>query len=74
VLGFYDDGKLHYAGRTGTGFTQDIARRLFHKLMAFRSNEVPFETIPAEERGVRKPVWAVVPGHTRGQVGQRSCA
>jgi bifunctional non-homologous end joining protein LigD len=57
VLGFYDDGKLHYAGRTGTGFTQDIARRLFHKLMAFRSNEVPFETIPAEERGVRKPVW-----------------
>jgi bifunctional non-homologous end joining protein LigD len=57
VLGFYDGGKLHYAGRTGTGFTHDTARKLFRKLMTLKSNEVPFEAIPAEERGVRKPIW-----------------
>src|SRR4029078_4719629 len=33
VLGFYDRGKLHYAGRTGTGFTHDVARQLFRKLL-----------------------------------------
>ena len=57
VLGFYDGGKLHYAGRTGTGFTHDAARKLFRKLMTLRSDEVPFEAVPAEERGARKPIW-----------------
>jgi bifunctional non-homologous end joining protein LigD len=57
VLGFYDGGKLHYAGRTGTGFTHDAARKLFRKLMTLKSNEVPFEAVPAEERGARKPIW-----------------
>ena len=57
VLGFYDDGKLHYAGRTGTGFTHDAARKLFRKLMTLKSDEVPFEAVPAEERGARKPIW-----------------
>ena len=57
VLGFYDGGKLHYAGRTGTGFTHDAARKLFRKLMTLKSNEVPFESVPAEERGARKPIW-----------------
>jgi bifunctional non-homologous end joining protein LigD len=57
VLGFYDGGKLHYAGRTGTGFSHDTARSLFRKLMTLRSDEAPFDSVPAEERGVRKPIW-----------------
>ncbi|HET7804725.1 MAG TPA: DNA ligase D [Pseudolabrys sp.] len=57
VLGFYDEGKLRYAGRTGTGFTHDVARKLFRKLIALKSDEVPFEAVPAEERGVRTPIW-----------------
>jgi bifunctional non-homologous end joining protein LigD len=57
VLGFYEGGKLHYAGRTGTGFTHDAARKLFRKLMTLKSDEVPFEAVPAEERGARKPIW-----------------
>src|SRR5215813_13791504 len=32
VLGYYDGGKLRYAGRTGTGFTHDTARTLYRKL------------------------------------------
>ena len=57
VLGFYERGKLHYAGRTGTGFTRELARTLYRKLKALKTAETPFETVPAEERGVRKPIW-----------------
>jgi bifunctional non-homologous end joining protein LigD len=57
VLGYYEREKLRYAGRTGTGFTHEIARALFGKLKDLETPEVPFETIPPEERGVRKPIW-----------------
>ena len=57
VVGYYDDGKLQYAGRTGTGFTHETARELFRKLKALRTDKTPFDSVPAEERGVRKPIW-----------------
>jgi bifunctional non-homologous end joining protein LigD len=57
VLGYYENGKLHYAGRTGTGFSHEVARSLFRKLKSIEVNKSPFETIPDEERGVRKPIW-----------------
>jgi bifunctional non-homologous end joining protein LigD len=57
VLSFYERDKLHYAGRTGTGFTHEIARSLFRKLKVLETAKAPFETIPAEERGARKPIW-----------------
>jgi bifunctional non-homologous end joining protein LigD len=57
VLGFYDNRKLRYAGRTGTGFTRETARRLFRKLMTLKSDKTPFDAVPSEERGARKPIW-----------------
>jgi bifunctional non-homologous end joining protein LigD len=57
VLGFFDKTDFRYAGRTGTGFTHAAARSLFRKLMGIRTKESPFEQIPDEERGARKPVW-----------------
>jgi bifunctional non-homologous end joining protein LigD len=57
VLGFYHHGKLRYAGRTGTGFTRDLARSLYRKLIAVKTDNTPFGTVPAEERGARKPIW-----------------
>jgi bifunctional non-homologous end joining protein LigD len=57
VLGFYHRKKLHYAGRTGTGFTHETARALYRKLKAITVDRTPFDAVPAEERGVRKPVW-----------------
>jgi bifunctional non-homologous end joining protein LigD len=57
VLAFYDDGELRYAGRTGTGFTHETARKLFRKLMTLKTEEVPFGAVPAEERGIRRPIW-----------------
>jgi bifunctional non-homologous end joining protein LigD len=57
VLGYYDHGKLHYAGRTGTGFTHQTARDLYKKLKAIKIGMSPFATMPKEERGARQPIW-----------------
>ena len=57
VLGYFKGGKLHYAGRTGTGFTHASARELYHKLKAIKRAKPAFATVPAEERGVREPNW-----------------
>ncbi|NYF49658.1 DNA ligase D [Tunturiibacter gelidoferens] len=50
LLGYYDGGKLIYAGRTGTGFTQKTHRVLRNQLEELRENENPFENPPAEAR------------------------
>jgi len=57
VLGVHDGDAMIYAGRTGTGFTHQTARDLFRKLNALRRDGMPFATLPAEERGARRPVW-----------------
>jgi bifunctional non-homologous end joining protein LigD len=57
VLGYYDKGKLHYAGRTGTGFSHASARELYRKLKALKRTKPTFEPVPAEERGKRAPIW-----------------
>ena len=51
LLGYYDDaGKLIYAGRTGTGFTQKIHGMLRDKLDAIAQKTSPFAAISAEGR------------------------
>ena len=51
LLGYYNDaGKLVYAGRTGTGFTQKIHTMLRDKLDALEQKTLPFATISAEGR------------------------
>ncbi len=57
VLAVYDRGKLTYAGRTGTGFTHDVARALYRRLHAAARKTAPFASVPDEERGSRKPIW-----------------
>ena len=57
MLGFYDHGKLRYAGRTGTGFTHKMARDLYRKFKPMVLRKSPFGVVPPEERGVRTPVW-----------------
>jgi bifunctional non-homologous end joining protein LigD len=50
LLGYYTAGKLIYAGRTGTGFTQKMRRKLKDQLHALEIDKVPFERPPAEAR------------------------
>lgn len=57
VLGVFDHGRLDYAGRTGTGFSQASARDLYRKLQALRRDTAGFTTVPNEERGARAPIW-----------------
>ena len=50
LLGYYDDGRLVYGGRTGTGFTQKTHRALRDQLDKLRQPVTPFENPPAEAR------------------------
>ena len=50
LLGYYEDGKLMYAGRTGTGFTQKTHRSIRDRLEQIRRASTPFQQMPAEAR------------------------
>jgi bifunctional non-homologous end joining protein LigD len=58
IIALHDDGKLRYAGRVGTGYTQKTARELFRKLLPLRTAQRPVE-LPSDER--RKDVVWVKP-------------
>lgn len=59
VLGYFDDRKLIYAGRVGTGFSQKVAHELFRMLSQQKSTKNPFQRkLTAEEL---KGVIFVVP-------------
>jgi len=55
LLGYYRDGKLIYAGRTGTGFTQKTHKILRKKLEDLEQNTIPFEKLPNEAK--REARW-----------------
>ena len=55
LLGYYRDGKLVYAGRTGTGFTQKVRRDLRAQLCKLETKTLPFTRIPAEAK--RGALW-----------------
>ncbi len=48
LMGYYEDGKLRYAGRVGTGFTEKTLDELKRRLAPLRR-----ETNPFDERGGR---------------------
>jgi len=50
LLGYYRDGKLVYAGRTGTGFTQKIHKMLRGRLEKLVRQTSPFESLPVAAR------------------------
>jgi bifunctional non-homologous end joining protein LigD len=57
VVGYYDDDRLIYAGRVGTGFTHTTARDLWKRLRALKVDKPPFDDIPASERRRRDIEW-----------------
>ncbi|WP_051978730.1 DNA ligase D [Edaphobacter aggregans] len=62
LLGYYRDGKLIYAGRTGTGFTQKTHRMLRDRLEGLARETSPLESVPADaKKGARwvKPEMVV---------------
>jgi bifunctional non-homologous end joining protein LigD len=58
ILGYYDDGTLRYAGRSGTGYTRKMARDLWQRLQPLRIHEPPFDRLPPEEKAAaRNATW-----------------
>jgi bifunctional non-homologous end joining protein LigD len=51
LLGYYEGRKLKYAGRVGTGFSEETLRQLKEKLAALEQEEAPFDN-PPPPRGV----------------------
>lgn len=56
VLGVYEKGKLIYAGRAGTGFSNSARVELKKMLDRIARNTRPFEKIPVDP-GLRRAVW-----------------
>lgn len=56
ILGFYEKGKLIYAGRAGTGYTNAMRIELRKILDRMVVKKRPFEVIP-KDPGLRKAVW-----------------
>jgi bifunctional non-homologous end joining protein LigD len=57
VGGYYDDGRLIYAGRIGTGYTQAVARDLWKRLHPMEVVRPPFDQIPPTESRRRDIRW-----------------
>ena len=55
AIGDYENSKLRYRGRVGTGFTEETARDLHERLEPLRRTAPPLDGIPAGERrrGIR---------------------
>ncbi len=48
ALGYYDGGTLTYAGRAGSGFTQQTLRSTLAALEPLRTDACPFPAVPAD--------------------------
>jgi bifunctional non-homologous end joining protein LigD len=57
VVGYYDGGRLTYAGRIGTGYTHAVARDLWKRLHAIEIDQSPFDEIPRAETRRRDIHW-----------------
>jgi bifunctional non-homologous end joining protein LigD len=52
MLGYHDDqGRLIYAGRVGTGFSEAMSRSIEAKLQTMKRPASPFITVPPKEAG-----------------------
>ena len=49
--GYYESGKLTYAGRTRNGFTPAVRRRLFARFRGLEIEQCPFANLPEAKSG-----------------------
>ena len=57
VVGYFDRGRLIYAGRIGTGYTRAVAADLWKRLHPLEREKPPFDQIPREEARRRDIKW-----------------
>ena len=56
IVGYYERGKLQYAGRVGTGYSQPVAKDLWKQLHPLETGRPPIDPRPPQERR-RNVVW-----------------
>ena len=49
LLGYYDKGRLKYAGKVGTGYTEQLLATLYAKLLRLKAKQSPFDAPIKEE-------------------------
>jgi bifunctional non-homologous end joining protein LigD len=54
LVGYNDKGKLRYAGRVGTGFSNRMGDELKHRMDALKAKSSPFDKTPAGQKGA---IW-----------------
>ena len=52
LVGYYDDGELHYAGKVGTGYDDETLDRLRRKMDKLETREPPFAETKLPRKGV----------------------
>jgi bifunctional non-homologous end joining protein LigD len=52
LVGVYDNGKLKFAGRVGSGFTEKLLKLLSAELDKIAVKDCPFDNLPATGRGL----------------------
>jgi bifunctional non-homologous end joining protein LigD len=57
AVGYYDKGRLTYAGRIGTGYTHAMAKDLWKRLHALEIDKPPFDQMPTAIRRRRDIRW-----------------
>jgi len=50
LIGYYQNGKLLYAGKVGTGFTRATLRSLYERLQPLTTETCPFANLPLDHR------------------------
>jgi bifunctional non-homologous end joining protein LigD len=51
LVGYYDKGKLRFAGKVGTGFTEKTLSILHKKFRALKRDDCPFVDLPSKQSG-----------------------
>src|SRR4029079_11756152 len=51
LVGYFENGKLIYAGRVGTGFNSQTLVEMRQRLEKLRQDDCPFAAVPSKERG-----------------------
>ena len=51
LVGVYEKGRLHYAGKVGTGFTRKSLEELFGQMKAIEVSKCPFVNLPQPRTG-----------------------
>jgi bifunctional non-homologous end joining protein LigD len=51
LVGYWEDGRLRYAGKVGTGFDQDTLRELGQRLRELERDDPPFDDVHPVPRG-----------------------